>query len=87
MEAGLLSIQPSKSDVGDEQARQFAETIATVIAPALGERIACAIDYYVKSISIYGTIITAGSPVTQTAVIQSPQYLTNGKIPNSLGIM
>ena len=56
------------------------------------EKIADIIDQYVKSMCIYGTVITAGSPVTQTALI-NPGGVVNianpvaGKIPNILGVM
>jgi hypothetical protein len=53
----------------------------------LADNIANAIDYYIKNMAITGTIITVGSPVTQTAVITSmPTPVANGKVPNTLGI-
>jgi hypothetical protein len=46
-----------------------------------------AIDYYTKNAQIFGTVITMGSPTTQTAMINStPMPATNGSIPNTLGI-
>ena len=82
-----LARQPNKSDVGDKQAEQIAQTFDELISEPLADNLANAIDYYIKNISITGTIITTGSPVTHTAVITSmPTPVTNGKVPNTLGI-
>ena len=78
---------PVKSDEGTTMAETFAKTATELFAEPFADALAGAVDYYVRSISIQGTIITTGSPMTQTAVIASPQPATNGKIPNSLGIM
>lgn len=78
---------PIKSDKGDEIADRVAETFDDLVSDQLATLIAEAIDYYIKNASITGTIITTGSPVTQTAVITSlPTPVTNGKVPNTLGI-
>ena len=79
--------QPNKSEIGDAQAEQIAKTFDELVSEPLADNIANAIDYYVKNIAITGTIITIGSPTTQTAVITSmPTPVANGKIPNTLGI-
>ena len=83
-----LARQPIKSEVGDKMAEQIANTFDELVSEPLADNIANAIDYYVKNAQIFGTIITVGSPVTQTAVVNStPTPVTNGKIPNTLGIM
>lgn len=80
--------QPNKSDLGDEQVEQIGKLFDDLVSEPLADNIANAIDYYVKNAQIFGTIITVGSPVTQTAVVAStPTPMTNGKIPNTLGIM
>lgn len=82
-----LARQPLKSDIGDKQAQKIAETFDELVTEPLADNLANAIDYYVKNISITGTIITTGSPVTQTAkIISMPTPVTNGKVPNTLGI-
>lgn len=82
-----LSRQPLKSDTGDKMAQQIADTFDELVTEPLADNLANAIDYYVKNISITGTIVTVGSPVTQTANIESmPTPITNGKVPNTLGI-
>lgn len=82
-----LARQPVKSEMGDKQAQQVADTFDELITEPLADNLASAIDYYIKNISITGTIITTGSPVTQTAKIFSlPTPVTNGKVPNTLGI-
>lgn len=79
--------QPMKTEIGDELAEQMANTFDELVTEPLADNLANAIDYYVKNIAITGTIITVGSPVTQTAVITSmPTPVVNGKIPNTLGI-
>ena len=85
-EHALKSTFAEQSEIGDEVAKQFGKSIDDAISDPLAKRLAAAIDYYVRNANIYGTIITVGSPVTQTAVISSPTPLTNGKIPNTLGI-
>lgn len=82
-----LARQPNKSDVGEKQAEQIAETFDELVTEPLADNLANAIDYYIKNMAITGTIITVGSPVTQTAVIASmPTPVANGKVPNTLGI-
>ena len=79
---------PNESELGKEKAKEFAETFDELVTEQLAKLIANAIDYYIKNISITGTIITTGSPVTQMAVITpAPVPSTAGKIPNTLGIM
>ena len=85
-EKAFYETLPEKSEIGEKTAKQFGETITDLLAEDLAKRIAGAIDYYVKNISISGTVITIGSPFTQTAVINSPGPVVNGSIPNSLKI-
>lgn len=85
-EQAVLLIFPEKSKTGDDIAKKFGETVNDLISEPLAQRLAAAIDYHVRSATIYGTIITVGGMVTQTAMINSPSAITNGKVPNSLGI-
>ena len=78
---------PIQSSDGDELAKEMSDAFDELVSEALAEVIANAIDYYVKNISITGMIITNGSPTTQIATITSSSTpITNGKIPNTLGI-
>lgn len=86
LEQAMLMIFPEQSKTGDSIAKKFGETANDLISEPLAQRLAAAIDYHVRSADIYGTIITIGSMVTQTAVVNSPSALTNGKVPNTLGI-
>ena len=76
----------------DKLCKDFADRFDEMVSDQLAERLADIIDKYVKSICIYVTIITAGSPVTQTAPI-NPGGAVNvknpiaGKVPNILGVM
>lgn len=82
-----LARQPVKSDVGDKYAQQIADTFDELVTEPLAENLANAIDYYVKNISITGTIITVGGMFSQVANISSmPTPVANGKVPNTLGI-
>lgn len=85
-EQAVLLIFPEKSKTGDDIAKKFGETANDLISGPLAQRLAAAIDYHVRSATIYGTIITVGGMVTQTAMINSPSAITNGSVPNSLGI-
>lgn len=78
---------PTTSEDGNDMAKEVANTFDEIVTEPLAEIIANAIDYYVKNMNITGTIITVGSPVTQTAVIApAPTPITGGKIPNTFGI-
>jgi hypothetical protein len=82
-----LERQPQKSEAGEKMAEQIAKAFDDMVSEPLADNIANAIDYYIKNMAITGTIITVGSPTTQTAVITSmPTPVVNGKIPNTLGI-
>lgn len=87
-EQALQETFPIKSENGDNLAKKFGEIINEQISESLAKRIASAIDYYIKSGAITGTIITVGGMTTQTAKI-SPVNLGNpiaGAVPNTLGI-
>ena len=78
---------PAKSNIGDAYAETFANNFDEMVSDQLSEVFAAAIDYYVKNIEIFGTVITVGSPTTQTARINSLNTpIINGVIPNTLGI-
>lgn len=83
---GLKATFPRETAAGNTSADRFAEVITELLAKPLAESLAAAIDYHVRSADVYGNIVTVGSPTTQTAVINSPSPLTNGKVPNTLGI-
>lgn len=86
-EQAFLELMPEKTDAGSEAAKKFGETIDKLVSEQWAETMAQAIDYYVKNAQIFGTVITVGSPTTQTAMINStPMPATNGAIPNTLGI-
>lgn len=79
------------TDQTEELCSQFAERFDSLVSESLAERLADIIDQYLKSACIYGTIITTGSPVTQTAMINPGGTLNvanpvAGKIPNVLGL-
>ena len=81
---GLFTL---KTDTGDKMAENFGKNLTEMIAEPLATRISDAIDAYIKCMSIQGTVITIGSPVTQTAQIMSmPLPVLNGVIPNTLGV-
>lgn len=84
----LKATYPRQTKAGDKQADKFAKAFTNILAEPFATGLAGAIDYYVKNAQIYGTIITAGSPTTQVASINSTSVpATNGKVPNTLGIM
>lgn len=82
----MRAMLPMQSTDGDNKVKAVSNFVKDLISEDLSTRIASAIDYYIKNADIYGTIITVGSPSTQTAKIESPSPLTNGKVPNTLGI-
>ena len=66
---------PAKTEDSDDLCKEFGQTLAA------------AIDYYVKNISISGTILTTGSPVAQQAMIApAPTPVVAGVIPNTLKV-
>lgn len=78
---------PVKSNIGDSYAETFANNFDEMVSEQLAEVFAAAIDYYVKNIEIFGTVITVGNPMTQTAQINGMSTpILNGAIPNTLGI-
>lgn len=86
-EAAAHVLIPGTSDAGDEVCKEFGQTVSDLLSEPLASSLAAAIDYYVKNISISGTIITTGSPVTQQApIIPAPTPVVAGVIPNTLKI-
>ena len=92
IEICLRSTFSSMTDETEKTCTEFAERFDEMVSDPLAERIADIIDTYIKSMGIYGTILTTGSPVTQTAPI-NPGGAANvanpiaGKVPNVLGVM
>lgn len=85
-EKGLRMTFPKDSKSGDEISKEFGKLINDMLAEPLAQRLAAAIDYHVRSIDIYGNLITNGPPTTHFCMINSPSPLTNGKVPNTLGV-
>lgn len=85
-EEAMKSTFPQDSELGADIAKTFGEVIDELVSESLAQRIAAAIDYHIRSATIYGNIVTTGSPTVHYATINSPTPLTNGVIPNSLGI-
>ena len=78
---------PSKTEDSDELCKEFGQTVSDMLAEPLASSLAAAIDYYVKNISISGTILTTGSPVAQQAIIMpAPTPVVAGVIPNTLKV-
>ena len=92
IEVCMRSTFTEMTDQSQKMCAEFAERFDSMVSDQLAERMADIIDQYVKSMCIYGNIITAGSPATQTAII-NPGGVVNvantvaGKIPNILGVM
>lgn len=80
-------LMPGTGDECDEMCKDFGQTVADLLSEPLASSLAAAIDYYVKNISISGTIITTGSPVTQQApIVPAPTPTVAGVIPNTLKV-
>lgn len=87
IETCIFNKFPVKSKLCETEAKEFAETWKEMVCEQLAELLANAIDYYIKNAQIFGTIMTVGSPTTQTAVISStPTPTINGSVPNTLGL-
>lgn len=90
LESAIRSMNGEETEAGIEKAKTFAKNFTEMVSKPLGDRIAASIDHYLKSACIFGTILTAGSPVAQTAVIPpgTPAGMAiAGKVPNTLGMM
>jgi hypothetical protein len=86
LEQGINVTFPRATESGEDIAKKFADTVTEILAAPMAEALAAAIDYHVKSADVYGNLITNGSPSTHFCTISSPSPITNGKVPNSLGI-
>ena len=88
MKSAMLGESKRNSKANKEKIDKFAKTFSSILAKNLSEGMAIAIDTYIKSGEIHGIIVTTGTPVTQTAVIQPREMgnLLTGIIPNTLGI-
>lgn len=87
LETCLKNMFGIEGEVPNETAKAFADTFDELTTDAIGGLLAAAIDYYVKNIDVTGTVITVGSPGTQTAKISAaPMPSLGGSIPNTFGI-
>ena len=81
-------LMPTETDAGNEMCKDFGQAVSDMLAEPLASSLAAAIDYYVKNITFQGTIITTGTPVTQTATIMpAPTPVVAGVIPNTLKVL
>lgn len=88
LEACLINAAGVESEATNKMAKAFRDSFDEMVSEPLAESLANAIDYYIKTASVYGTIITVGGQTTQTAVIgAAPSPAVGGKIPNTFGIM
>ena len=89
VESAVNSMTPEETASSKKAAKMFAKNLTEMLSKPLSDRLAATIDHYIKSGQLYGTILTAGSPFAQTAVIvPSPMGMaTSGKVPNTLGMM
>lgn len=89
LEAALNSLTDYKSEEVEKRNKEFADMFTEMVSKPLAERMAAVIDSYIKCGQLYGTILTAGTPFAQTAVIvPAPMGMpTSGVVPNTLGIM
>lgn len=88
-ETAFLEFQSIETEETKKRAKQFGKTFSDLVSDSWAKQLAAAIDYYLKSGVISGTLITVGSPVTQTCVIPPGLNLGNpaaGAVPNTLGI-
>lgn len=91
IEVCMRSTFSELTDQTEELCSDFAKRFDDMVSKPLGERLGDLIDQYLKSACIWGNILTAGSPVTQTAII-NPGGVVNvanpvaGAVPNVLGI-
>ena len=53
---------PQESNDGNDKAKKCGEVFCNLVSESWAKRISSAIDYYIKSGAIKGTIITVGSP-------------------------
>lgn len=60
---------PIESTTGNDECTTFTDTFKNLVCAPLAESLAAAIDYYVRNIQIFGHIVTKGTRVTQTAII------------------
>ncbi len=88
IKTAMFYTMPNQNKDAEEMCEEMGKHVAEELADSLASRIATAIDSYVRCMEFQGTILTTGSPVAQQAVIfPSGMPVTNGKIPNTLGIL
>lgn len=85
-EQAFKNLVPETTDDGNKKAKEWAKTIKELISEPLSIRLSEAIDAYIKNATIYGTLMTTGSPSVHTCTINSPSPITNGVVQNTLGI-
>ena len=88
LETAFSKVCPKDTTDGSQAATNFANTATELISEPLAERLASAIDYYVRNANIFGNFMilgvnTVGSPSAQTQVVPLP--ITVQTMPVGLG--
>lgn len=81
------SVCPVESDEFNKKAEEYGKVFARIFAKPFADSLAYSIDAYVKNGAITGTIVTTGTPATQTAkIVDAGRVIVAGIIPNTLKI-
>ena len=88
LETAFSKVCPKDTTDSSRAATNFADTATELISEPLAERLASAIDYYIRNANIFGNFMilgvsTVGSPVAQTQV--APLPITVQTMPVGLG--
>ena len=86
-EQAFLMTMPEKTEAGDKMAKDFGETLRSMLAEEWATTIAQAIDYYVKNADVHGQMMlvgipTVGSPTSHTSL---PHMVSAQTIPVGQG--
>jgi hypothetical protein len=77
LETAFSKVCPKDTNDGSSAAKNFADTATELISEPLAERLASAIDYYVRNANVFGNfmilgVTTVGSPCAQSQVVPLP---------------
>ena len=81
----FLYIAPQKSELADTMAQTAVEKMDEAFK-IMSQGMADSIATFVKQADVTGTVLTAGSPTTQTAKLFGGSQITKGGVPNQLKI-
>lgn len=89
----ICGVPGGNDEIIKDNTEAIIDVLKSQLIPTMAQEIATAVDVYIKSIELFGTIFTTGGPTNQTAIItnkwvgeQGENIIPAFNIPNQINM-